>query len=85
MSERDPSVPPWWQIGLFIEAAVLIVALLMPITPSKTGSDSGMAGYFFEAPTYVHEVLVGFVLTNALLLVIGVAVFVWVRRDRSDA
>ena len=41
----------------------------MPIVPSKTGGDFSLAEWFFEDPSYLHEVLVYFLLTN---LVIGV-------------
>jgi len=81
MSQRDPSVPPWWQIALFIEGAALAIALLLPITPSKTGSEWGPAELFFEAPTYLHEVAVDFVFVNLLLLAIGVPAYWYVRRS----
>ncbi len=66
--------------GLFLaEGAALMIALLMPITPSKIGSDRGIADLLIHEPTYLQEVLVYFVMTNILLLVIAIIVWLWVK------
>lgn len=66
--------------GLFLaEGAALLIALLMPITPSKTGSKRGLADLLIPDPSYLQEVLVYFVLTNILLLIIGVIVWIWTK------
>lgn len=51
-----------------------MIALLMPITPSKTGSKRSLADLLIPDPTYLQEVLVYFLLTNILLLIIGAIV-----------
>lgn len=66
--------------GLFLaEGASLMIALLMPITPSKIGSNRGIAELLIHEPTYLQEVLVYFIMTNILLLIISVIVWLWVK------
>ncbi len=66
--------------GLFLaEGAALMIALLMPITPSKTGSDQGIADFLIPNPTYLQEVVVYFILTNILILIIGLIIWLWVK------
>lgn len=66
--------------GQFLaEGAALMIALLMPITPSKIGSDRGIADLLIHEPTYLQEVLVYFVMTNILLLIIAIIVWLWVK------
>lgn len=66
--------------GLFLaEGASLMIALLMPITPSKIGSNRGIAELIIHEPTYLQEVLVYFIMTNVLLLIISVIVWLWVK------
>ncbi len=72
-----------WQIALLVESAALAIALLMPVTPSKTGSETGLADYLVENPTYLEEALVYFALTNILLGVLGVVLWLLVRYDKS--
>ncbi len=70
--------------GLFLaEGAALLIGLLMPITPSKIGSDRGLAHLFISEPSYLQQVLVYFALTNLLLLILGAIIAIWlnVKRD----
>lgn len=69
----------FWHGLLLAEGASLMIALLMPITPSKIGSDRGIADFLISDPTYLQEVLVYFVLTNVLILVIGIIVWLWIK------
>lgn len=68
-----------WHGLLLAEGAALMIALLMPITPSKTGSKRGLADLLISDPTYLQEVVVYFVLTNILLLIIGAIVWLWTK------
>lgn len=72
-----------WHGLLLAEGAALMIALLMPITPSKTGSDWSVSELFIPGPSYLQEVLVYFAFTNLLLLVIAVIVFVWLKLKRG--
>jgi hypothetical protein len=40
---NDPGVPTKWQIVLGVEAVALMIALIMPVTPSGTGADGSLA------------------------------------------
>ncbi len=71
--------------GLFLaEGAAVMIALLMPITPSKTGSVRGLPHLLLPEPTYVQEVLIYFALTNLLLVLLGAVLALWVRGRRSS-
>lgn len=75
-SRRD-----WLVAIVLVEFAALLVALLMPITPSKTGSKASLLDIWLEEPTYLDEVIFWFVLSNLLVGVIGL--IVWVSRSRD--
>lgn len=68
-----------WQLVLLFEGTLLAIALVSPITPSKTGSDGGIADAFIESPSYLEEVAVGFLGLHVLVLVLAVVVLL-VRR-----
>jgi hypothetical protein len=74
-----------WKIVAILEWAALLIALAMPITPSKTGSDFSLADWFFEDPSYLQEVLVYFILTNLLLgvLVLVALIIIWREKRRG--
>lgn len=56
---------------LLTEATALLIALVMPVTPSRTGSTWSLAELVWPEPSYAQEVAVYFLATNALILVIG--------------
>jgi len=72
-----------WHGLLLAEGTALMIALLMPITPSKTGSDWGLAELFISEPIYLEEVVVYFALTNLLLLILAVIVAIWLKLKRE--
>ena len=74
-----------WEWVLLSQATALMIAVVMPVTPSKTGSDWSMAELLFPEPSYVQEVLVYFVITNLIFVLFGVGLFVWVRLQRGKA
>lgn len=67
-----------------VEAMALMIALVTPITPSKTGSQWSAAELIDPDPSYPLEVLVYFVLTNALFGVLGLAVYLYARLGKDD-
>lgn len=69
----------FWHGLLLAESAAIMIALLMPITPSKTGSDRGIADFLIPEPSYLQEVVVYFILTNILIVIIGVIIWLWVK------
>jgi hypothetical protein len=78
--KKQPSIPPdWLVVVILVEAAALVIALLMPITPSKTGSSWNLAEMFLSEPTYLEEVAAGFLATNVLVVVLGLIVWISVK------
>ncbi len=65
-----------WKTVLLIEWICLLIALAMPITPSKTGGDAGLADLFFDDPSYLQEVLVYFVFGNLVFGILALIVLV---------
>ena len=80
MSLKDQTGLAGWQIVLGLEAIAAMIALVMPLTPSKTGSTTGIPHLFFDEPTYLQEIAVHFVATNALIGLIALAAWIWLRR-----
>jgi hypothetical protein len=68
-----------WHGLLLAESAAIMIGLVSPLTPSRTGSDRGIAHYFFAEPGYLQEVFVSFFSVNLLLVVIGVAGAIWIK------
>ncbi len=68
-----------WHGLLLTEGPAIVIALLMPITPSKTGSEGSIADWFFPDPSYLQEVIVSFLFVNLLLLILGVIFMVWLK------
>ena len=73
------------KIFLLIEAIALFIALIMPITPSKTGSDTNLADWFFKDPNYFQEVLIHFIFINIIFVFIGIALMIWKKNQKSDS
>jgi len=77
---RHSIMKPWKWLFLS-QATALMIAMVRPVTPSRTGSDWSMAELLFPHPSYLQEVLVYFVLTNLILVLLGAGVLVWVRLE----
>ena len=75
-SRPSAASTPWARIAFLVESAAAVIALLLPITPSKTGSIWSPATLIWPEPSYPQEVLMWFALTNALLLIAGTAAWV---------
>ena len=81
MSERPERDPPSTRrdrlVGVAaLEFLLLCIALVMPVTPSKTGSDWSFAHLFWPDPSYLQQVAVGFVVGHILLAVIALVAWV---------
>jgi hypothetical protein len=74
----------WWKSLLIVEWIALLIALAMPITPSKTGGDASLADLVFEDPNYFQEVLVYFLVGNLLLGMLALIVVIVMRKDRRS-
>ena len=62
-----------------MEAVALAIALIRPVTPSRTGSDRSVAELVFADASYAQEVVVYFVAANLLMLVVGAVFFLAAR------
>ena len=72
---------PGWVTGLLAaESIALGIALVAPLTPSKTGSTWSPAHLFTADPTYLEKVAASFVVVNGLLLFLGLVAWVVSRR-----
>ena len=91
MSETDSEggpgskLPDWVVVLLMIQAVAILIALVSPITPSKTGSRWSPADLVLEDPGYLHHVLASYVVVNAIMALIALAAWVSLRRSRSDS
>ena len=77
-------MPDWLVVVLLVEATSLVIALLMPITPSRTGSKWSPASMFFEAPTYLEDAMAWFLISNAIIGLLGLMGWFVVTHDRSN-
>jgi len=74
-----------WGVGILLtQLSALAIGLLMPITPSRTGSSWTPALWVTDDPSYLMEVLVHYVLTNVLILVLGSAFWVFAIRNKAS-
>lgn len=64
---------------LVVEGVAFVIALVTPVTPSKTGSDWTFADLVWEEPSYAQEVAASFVVVNLLILLIGLVIWIAVR------
>ena len=79
MSEESPEKKPRSNVSdrvtgvVVIESIALAIALVTPITPSKTGSMWSPADLMWTDPTYLQKVAASFVVVNLLIAVLGLA------------
>ncbi len=83
---KDPQnrLPDWLAGVLVTQSIALGIAVVMPLTPTKTGSTWSPAHFFSTDPTYLEKVGASFVLVNVLLLVLGLVAWVISTRGRSE-
>ena len=87
--ERDPidpqsRLPDWLVLVLFAEGVALLIALVTPVTPAKTGSTWTPAELFLADPSYLDKVVSSFVLVNLMIAIIGIIGWLSIRRDRRE-
>lgn len=83
---EEPEGPlPGWAVGLLaMQAIALGIALVMPVTPSKTGSTWSPADLMWEDPTYLEKVFASYVVVNLLLVLLGLIAWVVSKREESE-
>lgn len=76
---------PGWLIGLgALQFIAVLIALVMPVTPGKTGSTWSPAELYKADPTYFDKVLAAYVVVNAMFVVLGVMVWIVSKFDRAE-
>ncbi len=68
-----------WQIFFLIEIILLIISMIMPITPSKTGSGSKLTEWFIQNPSYFEEVLFYLIFINIIVVILAAAILTWLK------
>jgi predicted TIM-barrel fold metal-dependent hydrolase len=67
-----------------IEGIALAIALVAPLTPSKTGSTWSPAELFTAQPSYLQQLLATFVAVNIIMAFLGAMVWVAGRWGASQ-
>lgn len=84
-SPSDESAPlTVWRGLLLVEFTALLIALASTVVPTKTGSKTGISGFFFENPTFVQEFLINLVGVHLMMGVLALGLFLWVRLSSSS-
>ena len=73
-----------WKTFFLIEVILLFISMIMPITPSKTGSGTKLADWFIKNPSYFEEVLFYFVFGNVIVIILAVVFFIWTRVTKKS-
>lgn len=79
----DQKLPDWAVVLLMTQAVALLIALVTPVTPSKTGSKWSPADLFLADPGYVEKFLASYVTVNVLMAAIALVAWVSIRWGRS--
>lgn len=84
--DEDPpaSVPGWVTGVITLESIAVAIALVAPITPSKTGSTWSPADVIWTDPTYLEKVAASFVTVNAMIIVIGLVAWLALKLGRRE-
>jgi hypothetical protein len=69
---------------LVLEAIALGIALVAPVTPSRTGSTWSPAELLTAEPTYLLDVLVSFVVVNLMFAVLAMLVWIVTKVSGSE-
>ena len=81
----DRKLPDWAVVLVMTQAVAVLIALVTPITPSKTGSKWSPADLFLEDPSYFEKVLASYVAVNVIMALIALVAWVSLRMSRSDS
>jgi len=79
---RDGPDLSGWQLLLFAQFLAVLIALVMPVTPSKTGGKASLAEYFLDKSGYLYEVILSFILVNLIYVFLFLIGFLYVKWDR---
>ena len=74
-----------WKIFFLIEMILLLISMVMPITPSKTGSTAKLAEWFIKNPSYFEEVIFYLVFGNVIVILLAVVFLIWLRITKKES
>ena len=70
------------KIVVLVEAVGLLIALIMPVTPSKTGKPFVWPASWGE---YFDEVALGFLMVNGIYVVLFIVGWIYVKRQKKSS
>lgn len=77
---------PDWAVALILSQAIaLMLAIIIPVTPSKTGSPWSPADFVFDDPSYLQEATVIYVLVNGVMALLGGYVLIATKWGKSQS
>lgn|GEM_PF-5552415 len=82
-SRNSDSLPDRATGLLGAELVALVLAIVMPLTPGKTGGPLNPARLFAAKPNYLDNVVASFAMVYLLLLILGLDVWTITRPGRS--
>ena len=85
VSDKRLRIPDRLKAVAVVEVIALLIALVEPITPSKTGSTWSPAEIFAANPSYLAKVLASFISVNLLIAILGIVAWVVSRVRRWTA
>ncbi len=83
--KRRTGLRDWFVAVVVLEAVSLVIGLVMPVTPSKTGARTGWrpASFITPDPTYLESATGWFVFTNIVFVLLGLMIYLAVVRRRA--
>lgn len=69
---------------LLAEGFALVFGGLMALTPTFSGTTSGLATHFFDNPTFVHEFIVCYLAANILMAPLLAGLIIWAQHHRTE-
>ncbi len=64
LDDSRSGLPDWLVAVLLTEGTALLIALVTPVTPTKTGSTWSPADLFTADPSYLQKVMASFVMVS---------------------
>ena len=68
---------------VLVETISILLGLILPISPSKTGAKNNLAEQFLDNPTYLQEFVFYYLLTNVLIILILVIFVIWEKTQKD--
>lgn len=70
-----------WRLLILGEVTALMISLVMPVTPSRTGTRWSPAEFVWPDPSYLQQVSIWFVITNGVAALMVGSLVLWVRAE----